>query len=701
MSSKPGVDDEDVVTITNCNSSASNSSGEKSNENETSKELSRRLPPIKAQALNGFDDSDFLLDSPPEDLSAGDIRWLYNSSTGTFNVFSKMVEKKKRYEQQIVLPVHQSIHNSDESVGLQLHRNIFSQAFQKLTINRSLPLASSHTAYLSNNEKVYLHDGRYKSEFDEIRLIGKGGFAKVTEVLHKVDKQHYAVKRVTVKSPGSITLEKLSQEVTILAKLTKTPCHRIVRYHAAWLEEEHASGGEAGSSSKKEDEKVPSLASSSSSSSESSSSSSEEENPEHSDASIVFEESKETSVDRSKTMTVNGSKTSHVSSVISSSSVSSVKETSVSQAGIYFYEKEEEIVQTDQYTYESLETRNRKGVMDRETFKREIVDAATLRRPRRRHSSKPLTKYVLYIQMELCGKTLSEWLLDRNDNLLSDGPFSCVNYGQNIHILKQILEGVHFVHEQDILHRDLKPLNVFLTEPQLEVKIGDFGLAREVLCQEEENVEAVNPRTVGRQLSTDIGTSPYIAPEQQRGGDYDSKADMYSFGIIKYEMFHPFRTGMERSICIKMLREGGDIPEKLRSCWPEAVIITLVLFVCPTGKLIESLTNKDKMLRPSASDVLKCWAYCDHNQQGGGGTGGWGGAREPNFWAHHLFFCAGTGSLADTAESERQPHHREGQELEKVKEERDQQREENEKKEKRIKELEEQLKALQMKDKNS
>lgn len=58
-------------------------------------------------------DSDFLLDSPPEDLSAGDIRWLYNSSKGTFNVFSKMVEKKKRYEVSLVTVVMDNVFQID------------------------------------------------------------------------------------------------------------------------------------------------------------------------------------------------------------------------------------------------------------------------------------------------------------------------------------------------------------------------------------------------------------------------------------------------------------------------------------------------------------------------------------------------------------------------------------------------------------
>lgn len=585
--------------------SSSSSSGISENleDDDTCKELSRRLPTTPpAHRFSEFDDSDFMPDSGLNgEYSAGDIKWLFDARTSTFSAHSKVVirnDKQKQYEQKLVLPVDPSICSSEESVGFQLQKNVFNQAFQHLAtgVPSNLPVPTSHTAYLSNNEKVTIHTGRYLSDFDELRIIGRGGFAKVLEVRHKVDRQTYAVKRVQIKSPPeNLTLEKLSQEVTILAKLTKNPCSRIVRYHAAWLEEEFRTRSGSGTGVDKTCQKDNHPTSSS----ESSSSSSEEENlnniTEDSDSSIVFKDSQDTQAKLSEVQFV---------SPAASSQLSSSSRETVTKQAFYFYSKEQEIVSKGNYSSAVVERSSHKVVEHKGVMsKQEIAGALSLRHPRRRHSSKPLTKYVLYIQMELCGKTLSTWLNTRNNNFQETDEFTCVNYKQNIHILRQILEGIHFVHEQDILHRDLKPLNVFLTEPQLDIKIGDFGLAREVICQEEEELDTLNPRSFGRQLSSDVGTSPYIAPEQMHGSDYDSKADMYSFGIIKYEMFHPFQTGHERIVCIKKLREEGDIPEKIFQHWPEE------------ANLIKLLTSKDKVDRPSASEVLHGCVYCADSEK--------------------------------------------------------------------------------------
>jgi WD40 repeat protein len=129
-----------------------------------------------------------------------------------------------------------------------------------------------------------------------------------------------------------------------------------------------------------------------------------------------------------------------------------------------------------------------------------------------------------------------------------------------------IAQGVAAAHAKTIAHRDLKPANVFLTTDG-RVKILDFGLAR---------WEGLGPEETTASVATDpgtrLGTVGYMSPEQVRGGRGDHRSDIFSFGVLLYEMVsgrHPFRrtTGVETQAAI--LREeplalsGLGLPEAL------------------------------------------------------------------------------------------------------------------------------------------
>ena len=98
-------------------------------------------------------------------------------------------------------------------------------------------------------------------------------------------------------------------------------------------------------------------------------------------------------------------------------------------------------------------------------------------------------------------------------------------------IARQISDGVTAAHQLGITHRDIKPANIMLTHAG-QVKITDFGLAK---CSEESLL------TLPGQI---IGTPAYMAPEQIRGGTADERSDIWSFGIVLYELLTgslPFR----------------------------------------------------------------------------------------------------------------------------------------------------------------
>jgi serine/threonine protein kinase len=98
-----------------------------------------------------------------------------------------------------------------------------------------------------------------------------------------------------------------------------------------------------------------------------------------------------------------------------------------------------------------------------------------------------------------------------------------------VHILDQVCDALEAAHDNDIVHRDLKPANVFLTTVRGRfdrVKLLDFGVAK--LAHQDP------PGQTGNDCV--LGTPEYIAPEQARGRDIDTRADLYSLGVMAYEM---------------------------------------------------------------------------------------------------------------------------------------------------------------------
>jgi serine/threonine-protein kinase len=97
---------------------------------------------------------------------------------------------------------------------------------------------------------------------------------------------------------------------------------------------------------------------------------------------------------------------------------------------------------------------------------------------------------------------------------------------RGLNIISDICKGMSVAHQADIVHRDLKPHNILINEHDL-VKIVDFGLAA--------GVSPTDSRLTQR--SARMGTPAYMAPEQVRGGSVDPRTDIYSLGVIMYELF--------------------------------------------------------------------------------------------------------------------------------------------------------------------
>ncbi|XP_052091391.1 eukaryotic translation initiation factor 2-alpha kinase 1-like [Mytilus californianus] len=159
---------------------------------------------------------------------------------------------------------------------------------------------------------------------------------------------------------------------------------------------------------------------------------------------------------------------------------------------------------------------------------------------------------LLFIQMEFCNITLRQ----RIDN-------ADLSKDVKSRFLNEILEGIGYIHNEGVMHRDLNPKNIFLKNGT--IKIGDFGSARNAVQYEDGLCRNMNGCKIMEDVMTEyIGTLPYCAPELT-SRRYDKRVDLYSLGFILYELIYPFpqnTTEQQKEPVIKGLRlKQIEIPE--------------------------------------------------------------------------------------------------------------------------------------------
>ncbi|KAG2220548.1 hypothetical protein INT45_004154 [Circinella minor] len=510
------------------------------------------------------------------------------------------------------------------------------------------PPSISETTALSSEQLLFnlsVQNSRYRNDFVEINMLGKGGFASVWRARNKLDGIDYAVKKIrlgnTLDTGRHAPYEKIFREIKHLARLEHK---NVVRYYSSWLE----LAAEDNMQEVDEDE----------------------------DYVEDYEEEEE-------------------------------EEDSVFNGHDPMFDDHEFSINFDE---SSLDNHNNDTVYEesraqiRFAENSDVTDSATdsntLCKPRSNNSrvSKTSTnhsgfdgEWVLYIQMQLCPATLHDYIKFRNQH-------GEVDSHRNIEIFTQILEGAAYIHSLGVIHRDLKPTNIFLSMPPSMIdyphrkssqaslksrsranslaslsssspshysggnsgsgcsnhdhtfsfdsvltphglracmwdepwmpKIGDFGLAAAMedavnddtttiisptnmlpsspvivgspKSQSSNNSNSNNQEqsssqpssssfpskqrpSIQRKHTVGVGTRTYASPEQlaHTPNAYDEKVDIYSLGIIFFELYKPFSTAMERASEIEHLK-NGVFPDGFVEKYPkESALILWMMDVNP------------------------------------------------------------------------------------------------------------------------
>jgi len=393
---------------------------------------------------------------------------------------------------------------------------------------------------------------RYRADFEEVKFMGKGAFGSVVKARNRLDGNFYAIKRIKLSSSPEND-ERTLREITALSRLSHA---HIVRYVTCWIESE-----------------VPQAPATDASISDLTSSQTTQSKALNDDLDLNFGFNDDDFLSRGHDAF------------------------SASYPEIQFKRDSESEDEGDEDDGDDSESESESE--DSDESDSDDSSTASERRHSRRQSASlamqplpvtPAPTRWLHIQMELVDSGTLKDAIDRG-----------LTVEDSWRYFRQLLEALAHINTLGIVHRDIKPANIMVT-PSGDVKLGDFGLA----TTNPQQLEVADGGTADLNDSTDmtsdiVGTNLYIAPEILRGAGVrrrGDKVDMYSLGIVFFEMLasqRVYTTGMERVAVLKELRlEQVKFP----GAWPEEELSV-------QSTILRSLLNHNEDQRPTPAALLK------------------------------------------------------------------------------------------------
>jgi len=459
-------------------------------------------------------------------------------------------KNKSRHQADIESPLQFAAKDTKE-----IMKKISDKFVEKMANNINMNNSRLDISTMTDNYSALVYENdRFKNSFSNIVEIGHGSFGSVFKALHKLESRFYAIKRIEIvlkkgEDPRKMTV---FREVAAMANLKHK---NIVRYITSWLEQVQDDGDYA-----------------------------DEEENESSDALFL-------SRNFTKRLSMQEEQSLDLEESITPANNFKKNLKKIDHPLLENYASAEDFLITfdDESKISKLNLDKPPSFKDH-AFK--TVNASPM--PIDRHESEYQEKIALYIQMDFCkGLSLVNYICNQK---------FAISEFDVYWIFIQLVDGLSYIHGLGIIHRDLKPGNIFV-DGRGVIKIGDFGLA--TISKSEmtlvgklsfENMSNTNLKHLFKKINPEeqsfqVGTPLYTSPEQESEEPYDQKADIYSLGVILFELIGKFSTYHERVAEISRLKKDGR---------PTAAFMKDHSF---KARLIELMINPDPTKRPEAVTI--------------------------------------------------------------------------------------------------
>ncbi|KAK0390462.1 hypothetical protein QR680_019364 [Steinernema hermaphroditum] len=418
---------------------------------------------------------------------------------------------------------------------------------------------------------------RLMSEWAMRKHLGGGGFGDVILAKNKVDGNDYAIKRIRLNPRSEALNRKITREAKLFSKLNHP---NIVRYYNAWIENvtvgESTTDGDTNSSRKTTTSELDSV--------------------------IISEKLK--NVEQNAKKIFSPETTSEWTT--SFKRVEESQESTEGESGDGFFGQfpardRVHVVFSPQHDisgdsefdilFEDSHMHIDEGgdqLHDDESEDNNQTNSTIL--------SQNNALQVLYIQMEYCPKSTLR-------NLINTG--NLFRQPKKVwRIFREILNGLQYIHHQGMVHRDIKPMNILLGIND-QAKIGDFGLATRGDTRKRKPLQSECFANTSLEMTRDVGTMFYMAPELDSTGNntesneprVSAKVDVYSTGIVLFEMFYTALSGMERVDVLKHLRAMLTFPDDFGMDVPREQAML-------AQKLISWMLERNAEKRPTVDQIL-------------------------------------------------------------------------------------------------